>query len=107
MTNPNEEVIKEILKEALKLYIHFDYIDFQSRSNAHKGSIEWINYVSNELLKLDNGHFKHFILQALQKRDEENHKEIDRVLSKYYVEKEPLCEQNVLIKLIKDQLLNQ
>lgn len=48
---------------------------------------------------------KQFIKQALQSQKQSILEEIDRVIEQHIVKSQPLCEQNILLKLIKAKLL--
>jgi hypothetical protein len=46
-----------------------------------------------------------FIKQSLQEQRQSILEEIDRVIEQHIVKSQPLCEQNILLKLIKAKLL--
>lgn len=77
---PSDTFIEGIIDRVLRSYIHFEYIDFQGRSNAHKGTIEWTKYVIKELLKLDDTLEKD-LKSSLQQQREAILEEIEKALN--------------------------
>jgi hypothetical protein len=78
-------------------------------TNPKTTSEEWDNFIKTYKLQIGDiakKRIENFISTLIIAKQKEVLEECIKVINKYEVKKQPLCEQNVLLNLIKVQLEN-